>query len=138
MTFRGFAPSITSVYSYHHQYPFQLTINMFKFQTNKTLLRSPSFHSLASQNSSPYFLIFCFHPSLLDPEQSGLCLWLYMEIDKMFFSPYLSLCTPCYSWIFFLKAVFSLANFPKYYAFLVPSSFLHHLFRCSLKESPLQ
>ena len=118
MTFRGFAPSITINNFYHHQYPFQLTVNMFKFQTNKTLLISPSFHSLTSQNSSPYFLILCFYPSLLDPEQSGFCFWLYTEIDKIFFS----LCTPWYWRLCFLKVVFSLVNFPKYYAFLVPFS----------------
>ena len=118
MTFRGFAPSITINNSYHHQYPFQLTVNMFKFQTNKTLLISPSFHSLTSQNSSPYFLILCFYPSLFDPEQSGFCFWLYTEIDKIFFS----LCTPWYWRLCFLKVVFSLVNFPKYYAFLVPFS----------------
>ena len=103
-------PSITINNSYHHQYPFQLTVNMFKFQTNKTLLISPSFHSLTSQNSSPYFLILCFYPSLFDPEQSGFCFWLYTEIDKIFFS----LCTPWYWRLCFLKVVpFScLQSFP--------------------------
>ena len=95
MTFRGFAPSITINYSYHHQYTFQLTLNTFKFQTNKTLFRIPFRCSPASQHSSPYFLILCFHPSLLNSEQSGFCLCPYTEIEKIFFSPYLTQSLHC-------------------------------------------